>query len=461
MTESSKLHNNYNIVQPSAEFGEIASRADEPNRLYPKPLVSVIIPVYNVAKVLERCVDSVRQQTYRNLEIILVDDGSTDMSGKFCDVFAKKDARIKVVHQPNQGLSAARNAGINLATGKYFTFVDSDDVAHPDLVTALYQLLHNSQTLMSIGSFTEVYPNGRRQDFSSLARSNMIQPPKSSQPQQLSELPQSTRPSQTSELPQSSQPQHSYVLSTVQCLTAMLCEDGFTMSACSKLYARELFDQVRFPVGKLHEDVGTTYKLIEQCARIAVTSISLYDYYQNDNSIIHQNFTKRKLDLIELTDQMCDELTANFLTPASQNRTPNPEQHASVSENHTPASEKRTSSIQNHAPSSADLSNLSNAIKKRRMHARFSILRQMVMVKPKAMTMAQNGLTSSDFRKFRRRTVRYLHKHKNYILKNPLSTRRDLFAMRSLQLGLPFFKFAWQTYIKRRQNTSQNIAKSP
>lgn len=445
MTESSKLHNNYHIAQSSVEFGKVTSRTDEPNRLYPKPLISVIIPVYNVAKVLERCVDSVRNQTYRNLEIILVDDGSTDMSGKFCDIFAKKDARIKVIHQSNQGLSAARNTGIDQAAGKYLTFVDSDDAAHPDLVTALYQLLRDSQTLISIGSFTEVYPNGRRRDFSSSMSSELHQ---SSQMSQLRRAPESSEPSQ---LPQS---QASYVLSTVQCLTAMLCEDGFTMSACSKLYTRELFDQVRFPVGKLHEDVGTTYKLIEQCDKIAITSISLYDYYQNDNSIIHQNFTKRKLDLIELTDQMCDELTDNFLAPASQNRILDSEQRAPASKNHT-------LSLPNHTPSPADFTNLSNAIKKRRMHARFSVLRQMVMVKPRTMTLSQNGLTPSEFRKLRRHIARYLHKHKNYILKNPLSTRRDLLAMRSLQLGLSFFKFAWQTYVKHRQNASSNFAKFP
>lgn len=392
MTESSKLHNNRTTPEHSSGLGDVEPRIAGAHRLYPKPLISVIIPVYNVAKVLERCVESIRNQTYPNLEIILVDDGSTDMSGKFCDVFAKKDSRIKVIHQPNQGLSAARNAGLGLAVGKYITFVDSDDTAHPDLVTTLYQLLQDHKTLMSIGSFTEVYPNGRRQNFAK------------SQPS----------------------PQNNSVLSTVECLTAMLCEDNFTMSACSKLYARELFQHVRFPIGKLHEDVGTTYKLIEQCDKITVTSISLYDYYQNDNSIIHQNLTKRKLDLIELTDQMCDELTAKFLTPDSRNHTSTP----------------------------GDLTNLSNAIKKRRMHARFSILRQMVMVTPKAMTPIQNGLTPSEFRKIRRRTIRYLRKHKNYILKNPLSTRRDLLAMRSLQFGLPFFKFAWQTYVKNRQKIS-------
>ena len=104
------------------------------------PLISVIVPVYNVAKLLERSVESIRKQIYPNLEIILVDDGSTDMSGSFCDVYAKKDQRIRVIHQSNQGLSAARNAGLKIAQGKWITFVDSDDSIRPEMIDLLHKM---------------------------------------------------------------------------------------------------------------------------------------------------------------------------------------------------------------------------------------------------------------------------------------------------------------------------------
>lgn len=237
------------------------------------PIISVIVPVYNVAKILERCIDSIRKQVYPNLEIILIDDGSTDMSGTFCDVFAKQDRRIKVIHQANQGLSAARNAGLKIATGKWITFVDSDDTIRPEMIDLLHRLCFQNKTKMSICSFFEVKNEGE----------GKIQPV-----------------AQTQEK----------VLDTMDCLRAMLCEDGFSMSAWGKLYARELFDLVRFPEHRLYEDVGTTYRLVLQCDRIAVSSAKAYNYYQTPGSITQQSFNLKKMDLIDLTDQMCDDILA-------------------------------------------------------------------------------------------------------------------------------------------------------
>lgn len=336
------------------------------------PLISVIIPVYNVAKLLERCVESVRSQVYPNLEIILVDDGSTDMGGTFCDVFAKKDHRVKVIHQPNQGLSAARNAGLKIATGKWITFVDSDDTIRPELIDTLHRMCYTERVKMSICGFYEVKSDGE----------GTIEP---------------------------QQPSTEKVLDTLECLRAMLCEDGFTMSAWGKLYAKELFDLVTFPEHRLYEDVGTTYKLVLQCDRIAVSSFRGYNYYQNDNSITKQAFSLRKMDLIDLTDQMCDEITkwGKDQPPAARTM-------------------------------------LANLTKKRRMHARFSILRQIVTV--------EEGNTSVDTRSLQnaeQSTVKYLRKHKNDILKNLLASRRDKLAMRALQCGVPVFKWAWQKYCRK------------
>lgn len=336
------------------------------------PLISVIIPVYNTAKILERCVKSVQKQIYPNLEIILVDDGSTDMSGKFCDVFTKQDPRIKVIHQTNQGLSAARNSGLKIATGKWVTFVDSDDTIRRDMIDLLHRICFTNKLKMSICGFTEVYD-----DKESLG---------------------------------TKQPESERILTTAECLKSMLCEEGFSMSAWGKLYARELFDLVEFPVGRLYEDVGTTYKLVLECPEIGVSSAKGYNYYQNPNSITKREFNLHKLDLIDLTDQMCDDLLQWGKTqpPAIQQE-------------------------------------LDYLTKKRRMHARFSILRQLVML-DKSKQPDQESLRYTE-----QNMVKYLRKHKDYILKNPLASRRDKLALRSLQLGLPVFKLAWQKYAKSRK----------
>lgn len=350
-----------------------------------QPLVSVIIPVYNVAKLLERCVDSVIAQTYPHLEIILIDDGSTDMSGKFCDIYAKRDPRIKVIHQANQGLSAARNSGLDIATGDYVTCIDSDDSVELDLVECLLQLCQQNHTKMSICAFREVR-GASAQDQASHAGSHPA--PK----------------------------QGSYVLNTLDCLTAMLCEEDFSMSAWGKLYARELFDDIRFPVGKLHEDVGTTYKLVLKCPEISISPAQKYLYYINSGSITQQSFSLRKLDLIELTDQMCDDLLA-----WSQGQSPEVQ------------------------------AQIEHLTQKRRMHARFSILRQIVVVEKSAIS-AMSKTDQRSFKQVRRNTARYLRKHKKYITKNPLASKRDRLAIYSLLCGLPCFKFAWLRYVKQRDN---------
>ncbi len=339
-----------------------------------QPLITVIIPVYNVAKLLERCVKSVLAQTYSHLEIILVDDGSTDMSGAFCDVFAKQDSRIKVIHQKNQGLSAARNAALEFVQGEFVTFVDSDDAVHPQMIETLHRLCEQHQTKMSICSFSEVYDH---------------------------HLP-SAQPVNAPTL----------LLNTTSCLVTMLCEQDFSMSAWGKLYARLLFQGVRFPVGKLYEDVGTTYKLVLKCSEVAFTPAPLYYYYQNQNSITQQAFSMQKLDLLTLTDQMCDDLTSWSKT--------------------RPESDQRQ---------------IANLVRKRRMHARFSILRQMVMVDPDTLPSPER----KNFLNTRQEIVQYLRHHRQDILKNPLASRRDQLAMRSLQLGLPVFKFAWQKYASKHK----------
>lgn len=356
------------------------------------PLVSVIIPVYNVAKILERCVNSVLAQTYEHLEIILVDDGSTDFSRQFCDAFAKKDSRVQVIHQPNQGLSAARNAGLARATGAYITFVDSDDSVQPYLVELLLGLCQQHQVKLAIAGFREL--SSTTETFPNL-----------DQRAELGALGSLTWPDSTP------LPENVELLSTTACLTRMLSDQGFTVSAWSKLYARELFSEVRFPVGKLYEDVGTTYRLVLQCPEVAVSALQPYNYYHNPDSITKSTYTPAKLDLIALTDQMCDQLLA--------------------------WSEGRDA---------AERTQINFLVKKRRAHARFSILRQMVMLRPQTLPPAER----KAFLAQRREIVRYLRQHRQDIFRNPLASRRDRLAMTSLIVGLPAFRAAWKSYQNRQ-----------
>lgn len=323
------------------------------------PLISVIIPVYNTKDFLPDCLNAVLKQTYTNLEIIVIDDGSNDGCAKICDTYAKKDTRIKLIHQKNAGLSAARNAGLKLATGEFVTFIDGDDTVTVDYVERLFSLVQKYQTKISICSFAEIYP-----DKTSNFGKNYSEK----------------------------------CFSTAECLRYMLNEQGFTTTAWGKLYARTLWENLKFPDGKLHEDIGVIYRTILQCDKIAYTPEPNYYYYQRENSITNQKFSAEKLALISLTDKMCDEVEQNF-----------PE--------------------------------LKNTVNCRRMHARFSILRQM----------PSGRKLSPELRAAQKQIIKYLRVHKDDVLKNPESTPRDHIAMRTLLAGTPVFKGAWKVYTRARR----------
>ena len=128
-------------------------------------LISVIVPVYNVKNYLKKCVDSILSQTYSVLQVILVDDGSTDGSGELCDLLAKCDKRIQVVHKSNGGLSDARNAGIEIAEGKYFSFIDSDDYIEPDMLESLYKLAKSTDCQITISNMKRFFSDGGIETF--------------------------------------------------------------------------------------------------------------------------------------------------------------------------------------------------------------------------------------------------------------------------------------------------------
>ena len=232
-------------------------------------LVSVIVPVYNVEKYVQQCIDSITGQTYQNLEIILVDDGSTDSSGEICDKSAEKDSRIRVLHKENGGLSDARNVGIVISKGRYITFVDSDDYIKTDYIMYLYNILTENQADISTCANIIVEEDGTeisREKNSAMMRS----------------------------------------FSNLQAMELLFYQKQFENSAWGKMYKKELFEEIRYPVGKLYEDLGTTYKVFFQSRKIVSSSGKKYFYRQRKNSIMSQAFSRRNMDRIELSEEILD-----------------------------------------------------------------------------------------------------------------------------------------------------------
>lgn len=230
------------------------------------PNISVIVPVYKVEPFLKRCVQSILEQTYQDFEVILVDDGSPDRCGELCEEYAQKDARVRVLHQENGGLSAARNTGIDWAfansDSRWLAFVDSDDWVHPAFLQTLYDTAE--QTLCKI-SACGLYRTGGE------------------------EIPPQTVFSAT-------------------CLNAddYYCgqmHDGLTAVAWNKLYHKSLFKSLRYPIGKLHEDEFTTYRAIYAAGKIGVTPARLYAYYQNPEGIMRSQWNPRRMHMLEAFEQ--------------------------------------------------------------------------------------------------------------------------------------------------------------
>lgn len=224
-------------------------------------LISVVIPVYNVEKFLERCVLSVLNQNYKNIEIILVDDGSTDSSGVICDKLEQKSNIIKVYHKENGGLSDARNYGLERIKGQYVCFVDSDDILKANYIETLYNLLIENDADISQCDFARVND--------SLEFNQTI-------------------------------PIEVKCFNNIEMLYNLYNENAVaTTVAWNKLYKVKMFNDIKYPVGKLNEDEGTTYKLIYESQKIVITNEVLYLYYMSDNSIMRSSFNIRRLDYLD------------------------------------------------------------------------------------------------------------------------------------------------------------------
>ncbi len=228
-------------------------------------LVSVIVPVYNVEKYLKRCVNSILNQTYRTLEIILVDDGSTDQSGKICDEYDKENISVKVVHKSNGGLSDARNFGLDIAKGKYVTFIDSDDWIREDYIEVLVKTLEYGNTKISACSYQKVNEMGMAREC--VKNSDYLS--------------------------------NIEVWHTLEAYQHLFLNKQIDCSACAKLYERALFYDIRFPVGKLYEDQFTTYKVFHHAQGVTYVNEDMYYYFNRPESIQNEQFSINKMDELE------------------------------------------------------------------------------------------------------------------------------------------------------------------
>lgn len=318
------------------------------------PLISVIVPVYNVEKYIHKCVDSILNQTYRKLEIILVDDGTPDDSGNICEEYALKDERIKVYHKKNGGLSDARNYGIDRATGSYLAFVDSDDYIDEDYIEFLYKLISKGYKLSLCSLRVRYLSNGRI-----------------------------TNKGNGKEV----------IISGKKCIEMMCYHDEVDTAAYGKLIHRDLFQKVRFPKGKIFEDIGTMYKIFDQCNEIICCFKPKYNYIIREGSIVTSGFSEKKYDFIEMTDEMADYVDRKY-------------------------------------------KDLESATIRRRGYARFSTLNFMF------------DITDETNKKKRSEIIRYLKAISSKVIKDKKAPKRDKVAYIALWFGFPVYKCLWKMFIK-------------
>ena len=245
-----------------------------------KPLLSIIVPVYDVERYLPKCMDSILAQTFTDFELILVEDGSPDNCPALCDAAAEKDARIRVIHQKNGGLSAARNAGLDAARGEWIGFVDSDDYIAPEMYEVLYQAVQSTGADLALCDYVEVDETGA------------LYPP-----------------------------MHISLAEQVFTGRELLknATDTMIQPAWNKLYRRAIFAQLRYPEGKLNEDLFLIPEVCLQIQKAVVVPKALYYYVQRSGSIMSGNKTLRHFDAAEAAQRYWDCLVENAAYDALAN----------------------------------------------------------------------------------------------------------------------------------------------
>ena len=231
------------------------------NEILPK--ISVIVPVYKVEPYLRQCVDSILSQTYVNLEIILVDDGSPDNCGDICDEYSKKDNRVIVIHKENGGLSDARNVGIEISTGECLTFIDSDDWVEIDMIELLHNNLTKHNADISICGFYNAYVNKNIPRYEN---------------------------------------RDLFLLNSEQAVCECFISGKITTVACIKLYKKHIFNSVRYPIGKRYEDYFVIIDVLSEADKIVVDTVAKYYYRMRKGSIMHEAFNSKNMDVIEAVE---------------------------------------------------------------------------------------------------------------------------------------------------------------
>ena len=241
-------------------------------------LVSVIVPVYNVGAYLQQCLQSIASQSYAHLEVIVVDDGSTDDSGKIAEEWASRDNRFRVVHQPNGGLSAARNTALDHATGRYVTFVDSDDLIAPQYVEVLCQLIQESGAQAALCGW-HLYPDGDT-------------------------VPKPDDACHSRTYTAAEAANHSRTYTAAEAANHIFYQrKGLTQSVCARLYDASVFRDVRFPVGMLYEDLAVLMPVMQNSRTVVFTPQRLYYYRQRQGSII-TTFNSRRAHILDILEDL-------------------------------------------------------------------------------------------------------------------------------------------------------------
>lgn len=321
------------------------------------PLVSIIVPVYNVEKYLPECIESIKNQTYKNIEVFLIDDGSTDSSGTICEKSTQDDKRFKTFHKENGGISDARNYGINKANGSWITFIDSDDYISEEYIEYLLNLVLKNNSKLSVGAHTITFESGKKiyKGFGENSEKS---------------------------------------LSQKEALTHILLDDGLDLSSWTKLYSIDLFKEIRFPKGLLFEDTATTYQLFFLCDKIICGGKSIYNYRIRANSITTQGSFPKKVQLIDNTKVMCNDILSKY-------------------------------------------PDLSEAAERRLIWAYFSTLNQLLKCPDR-----------KSYKKEENEIVSFLKSKRKIIKKGSAYSKRDKLASVALSFGLPFYSFIWQVYSK-------------
>ncbi|AGK55737.1 glycosyltransferase family 2 protein [Bacillus sp. 1NLA3E] len=244
------------------------------------PKISIIVPVFNVERFIHDCVDSILGQTFKDFELILVNDGSIDRSGDICDEYSKKDDRIIVIHKENGGQSSARNRGIDLAKGDYIGFIDSDDWIDKDMYEVLYKKAIETDTDISACNIIEYQKDSTKRLF---CNDSTYQ-----------------------------------IYDRNSAMNEIFLNQRLTYSPCNKIYKKDLFNCLRFKEGYILEDMDFAYKIIHQSNKIFYTGQAMYNYRYNDKSTLRKTFSKKRLDEYSVRKEMYAFYLENYPAQADE-----------------------------------------------------------------------------------------------------------------------------------------------